>query len=68
MVRRATAALDPVTLELSAPLHPSSPVLGLWTGVDPTLWLIALPALGTRKRGRGPRGRRECLGLLRSAT
>jgi CheY-like chemotaxis protein len=37
-VRRGPAALDPVTLELSAMLHPKSPMRGLWDGADAALW------------------------------
>jgi hypothetical protein len=38
-VRRGAAALDPVTLELSAMLHPKSPLKGLWEGAEPALWM-----------------------------
>lgn len=38
-VMKASAALDPLTLELSAILHPKSPLRGFWNDADPTLWM-----------------------------
>jgi CheY-like chemotaxis protein len=40
-VRKAAAALDPITLELSALLHPKSPLRGLWENADLALWANA---------------------------
>jgi hypothetical protein len=37
-VMLAPNAIDPVTLELSAILHPSSPVKGLWDNTDAAQW------------------------------